>query len=113
MSHQALRSSHFWSGTLVPYPFRTGFSDHPSGVTQVARSGRGVPILDLTAAPPPRPSPPHRAPAHPAGRTAKGHPRMTTTSSHPAPGPHGVFDRASGHEQVVFCHDEPTGLKAI
>ena len=38
---------------------------------------------------------------------------MTTTSSHPAPGPRGVFDRASGHEQVVFCHDEPTGLKAI
>ena len=25
----------------------------------------------------------------------------------------GVFERASGHEQVVFCHDEPTGLKAI
>ena len=25
----------------------------------------------------------------------------------------GVFDRGTGHEQVVFCHDEPTGLKAI
>ncbi len=25
----------------------------------------------------------------------------------------GVFDRASGHEQVVFCHDQATGLKAI
>jgi valine dehydrogenase (NAD+) len=25
----------------------------------------------------------------------------------------GVFARLSGHEQVVFCHDEPTGLKAI
>ena len=25
----------------------------------------------------------------------------------------GVFARASGHEQVVFCHDEPTGLSAI
>jgi len=25
----------------------------------------------------------------------------------------GVFSRASGHEQVVFCHDQPTGLKAI
>lgn len=25
----------------------------------------------------------------------------------------GVFGRASGHEQVVFCHDAPTGLKAI
>jgi valine dehydrogenase (NAD+) len=25
----------------------------------------------------------------------------------------GVFERLSGHEQVVFCHDEPTGLRAI
>ncbi|HEX6876367.1 MAG TPA: Glu/Leu/Phe/Val dehydrogenase dimerization domain-containing protein [Nocardioidaceae bacterium] len=25
----------------------------------------------------------------------------------------GVFARGAGHEQVVFCHDEPTGLKAI
>ena len=25
----------------------------------------------------------------------------------------GVFERTSGHEQVVFCNDEPTGLKAI
>jgi valine dehydrogenase (NAD+) len=27
--------------------------------------------------------------------------------------PLGVFERETGHEQVVFCHDEPTGLKAI
>ena len=27
--------------------------------------------------------------------------------------PSGVFAQVSGHEQVVFCHDEPTGLKAI
>jgi valine dehydrogenase (NAD+) len=27
--------------------------------------------------------------------------------------PEGVFGRSSGHEQVVFCHDEPTGLSAI
>ena len=33
---------------------------------------------------------------------------MTVSST-----PTGVFDRASGHEQVVFCHDEATGLKAI
>ncbi|MGZ4436235.1 MAG: Glu/Leu/Phe/Val dehydrogenase dimerization domain-containing protein [Nocardioidaceae bacterium] len=25
----------------------------------------------------------------------------------------GVFERAAGHEQVVYCHDEATGLKAI
>jgi valine dehydrogenase (NAD+) len=39
------------------------------------------------------------------------------TETSPTPGtsrqPLGVFERASGHEQVVFCHDEPTGLKAI
>ncbi|MGH3333211.1 MAG: Glu/Leu/Phe/Val dehydrogenase dimerization domain-containing protein [Nocardioidaceae bacterium] len=29
------------------------------------------------------------------------------------PTPVGVFERGTGHEQVVFCHDEPTGLKAI
>jgi len=27
--------------------------------------------------------------------------------------PPGVFERAASHEQVVYCHDEPTGLKAI
>ena len=27
--------------------------------------------------------------------------------------PAGVFERGTGHEQVVFCHDEATGLKAI
>jgi valine dehydrogenase (NAD+) len=27
--------------------------------------------------------------------------------------PVGVFTRGTGHEQVVFCHDEPTGLRAI
>lgn len=27
--------------------------------------------------------------------------------------PTGVFELGSGHEQVVYCHDEPTGLKAI
>ncbi len=33
---------------------------------------------------------------------------MTTQFSQP-----GVFESLSGHEQVVFCHDEPTGLRAI
>ena len=27
--------------------------------------------------------------------------------------PVGVFGRTTGHEQVVFCSDEPTGLRAI
>ena len=33
------------------------------------------------------------------------------TESYQAPA--GVFERAAGHEQVVFCHDDATGLKAI
>src|SRR4051794_4024885 len=36
--------------------------------------------------------------------TRRGEPRSEDCS---------VFARAAGHEQVVFCHDEPTGLKAI
>ena len=36
---------------------------------------------------------------------------MTELQIHQAPA--GVFERAAGHEQVVFCHDEATGLKAI
>ena len=35
-----------------------------------------------------------------------------STETHP-PAPDGVFARFAGHEQVVFCHDEPTGLNAI
>lgn len=37
---------------------------------------------------------------------------VTPTSSETPSAPF-VFDRLSGHEQVVFCHDEPTGLRAI
>ena len=36
-----------------------------------------------------------------------------TGTSHVSSAPAGVFARATGHEQVVFCHDEPTGLRAI
>ena len=36
-----------------------------------------------------------------------------TGTPHVSSAPAGVFGRATGHEQVVFCHDEPTGLKAI
>ncbi|MEP7091414.1 MAG: Glu/Leu/Phe/Val dehydrogenase dimerization domain-containing protein, partial [Nocardioidaceae bacterium] len=34
---------------------------------------------------------------------------MTSPQQHPV----GVFEQASDHEQVVFCHDEPSGLQAI
>src|SRR4051795_5948947 len=56
---------------------------------------------------------------------ARGERRPTVTlrspgderrGSAPAPtgGPSvGVFDRHTGHEQVVFCHDPASGLKAI
>jgi valine dehydrogenase (NAD+) len=37
---------------------------------------------------------------------------FVSTETHP-PAPDGVFARFAGHEQVVFCHDEPTGLNAI
>jgi valine dehydrogenase (NAD+) len=37
------------------------------------------------------------------------------SSDQPAPSAAstGVFTRSAGHEQVVYCHDEPSGLKAI
>jgi valine dehydrogenase (NAD+) len=38
---------------------------------------------------------------------------IVTDSNSESPVPVGVFERGTGHEQVVFCHDEPTGLKAI
>ena len=42
-------------------------------------------------------------------------PAVPPTDPAPAPGATrpSVFDRLAGHEQVVFCHDEPTGLRAI
>ncbi len=45
-----------------------------------------------------------------------GSPHSSAAPSDPVsttPAGSGVFGRLSGHEQVVFCHDEPTGLKAI
>lgn len=39
---------------------------------------------------------------------------MTTSpSSQPAAATELVFERATGHEQVVFCHDPASGLRAI
>jgi valine dehydrogenase (NAD+) len=38
---------------------------------------------------------------------------VTSSSAGPEGRDAGVFAQASGHEQVVFCHDEPTGLQAI
>jgi valine dehydrogenase (NAD+) len=37
----------------------------------------------------------------------------TPSSTSPAPHVAGVFDRLEGHEQVVFCSDPATGLRAI
>ena len=42
-----------------------------------------------------------------------GLPGLPQPSGAPGSTPDGVFATATGHEQVVFCHDEPTGLKAI
>jgi valine dehydrogenase (NAD+) len=39
---------------------------------------------------------------------------VTDAGSRPTvPSAHGVFDRHSGHEQVVYCSDDATGLRAI
>src|SRR5207248_2240584 len=51
----------------------------------------------------PVPDPPKRARATSRARADEG---VTTVTE-------GVFARSTGHEQVVFCHDEPSGLKAI
>jgi valine dehydrogenase (NAD+) len=45
---------------------------------------------------------------HGYGPTREGVTTVTETSS-----PTRVFDRHSGHEQVVFCQDEASGLRAI
>src|SRR3954449_8652351 len=37
----------------------------------------------------------------------------TSTEKGTSHQPTGVFTRSAGHEQVVYCHDEPSGLKAI
>ncbi|WP_436785999.1 Glu/Leu/Phe/Val family dehydrogenase [Yinghuangia sp. YIM S10712] len=38
---------------------------------------------------------------------------MTTGTDTPTPTPGPVFGRRTGHEQVVFCQDEATGLRAV
>src|SRR5690348_14148706 len=64
------------------------------------------------------------APAPPARTPTRAQTEGTTVSDSTAPDspgsdntgvgvPAGVFARGTGHEQVVFCHDEPTGLRAI
>jgi valine dehydrogenase (NAD+) len=55
----------------------------------------------LTAAPP-------QCRPHRCGPEDEGVTTVTDTSMTP-----GVFGRHTGHEQVVFCQDEPTGLRAI
>ena len=42
-----------------------------------------------------------------------GQNRKVTTVTGSISGAVGVFGRAAGHEQVVYCHDVATGLKAI
>ncbi|MGA8209869.1 MAG: Glu/Leu/Phe/Val dehydrogenase dimerization domain-containing protein [Nocardioidaceae bacterium] len=48
---------------------------------------------------------------HPTGQPST-QPSTQPDPGGPAPEP-GVFGRLDRHEQVVFCHDEPTGLQAI
>src|SRR3954447_5888504 len=53
--------------------------------------------------------------AHPRPRVSARHTLgdRTTLQELAMSAPSSVFDRLHQHEQVVFCHDEPTGLRAI
>ena len=70
-------------------------------------------LLSAWPAPPPRARRTSSARITPAGPNG----RVTTVTGNSPDRPQGrlqgVFDQAAGHEQVVFCHDEPTGLRAI
>ena len=76
-----------------------------------------APPCDSPVAPPPRPGQ-HAARTTPAGPTERvttvtGLPMSDTAAHSPSPGLSPVFDRFAGHEQVVFCADEASGLRAI
>jgi valine dehydrogenase (NAD+) len=72
----------------------------------MSQPGSGFRRLAAAAAPPPA--------ARSSARTTPAGPneRVTTVTGTQVSSA-GVFERAAGHEQVVYCHDEPSGLKAI
>src|SRR5699024_1656462 len=80
----------------------------------IERRWRSPPVLAYRARTAPAPDP--RRAGRGASRTRSG---AVATTSRVQPdegassGTEGVFDREGGHEQVVFCQDPPTGLRAI
>src|SRR3954452_3649662 len=116
MSHQRSRTSHFGWWLLRRL---TGAFDHGRGVSSPSRprrwlvrslAGSHFRRLVSETAPPPRDPLLPEASAHPRGPRSEG--QLVSTELH-SPRSDGVFARFAGHEQVVFCHDEPTGLSAI
>src|SRR5215469_17373407 len=84
------------------HPPAPGIPDDPAAGTQPRAAHPPAPGIpdDPAAGTQPRAAP-LSAPANSGGPTAGPQPRGARP---PAP---------SGHEQVVFCHDAPTGLRAI
>jgi len=121
MSHQLPRSSHFGPSTVSDNRARkrTSWSAyHQSAPCEPGRTSpfTSVPLSRGRTTPAIAPS---SARTTPRGPDRKGHPvtsPVTSTSPHSSPGDvarAGVFGRSSGHEQVVHCQDEATGLQAI
>ena len=109
MSHQHPRTSHF--GPRILSDNRSDASGHVRDPGRTDPSG--FRRLDPARPHHPRGRASHRRAARTTPRARHGRVTTVTGTPHVPPPAPGVFGRASGHEQVVFCHDEPTGLKAI
>src|SRR4051794_18160053 len=124
MSIQAPLTSHFGLEISGAQPPRSGCSSTIRSEL-VWMSVRFAAVLLPSRGPyavsgAPHPVAPVRHRGHPLtrGSDREGSPPMTDDTSatrrgEPRSEDCSVFARAAGHEQVVFCHDGPTGLKAI
>src|ERR1700710_2770298 len=116
MSHQRSRTSHFgwWLLSRLTGVFDHGrvglFAMLPTAFGGQVACRLPLPYPGLGDRTTPAGSAPTEAPAHPRGPKSEG--QLVSTELQ-TPGSDGVFARFAGHEQVVFCHDEPTGLSAI
>ena len=103
MSHQLPRTSHF-GPPVTPHRCDPGRTTPRLASVGWPQRVRTTPADRATTPPTSRP---------PTPRARQGRVTTVTGTAQVPPHPEGVFGRASGHEQVVFCHDEPTGLQAI
>ena len=98
-------------GTISP-PNRTRSPHSGQTSCRPGRAGRLGVRCDRRRTPPRhRPHVPHH-PRGPGPARESHHRGRHGTRLAIRPGP-AVFEQLAGHEQVVFCHDEPTGLRAI